>query len=137
MRNFLVLRRVVLERVLSSELICMTMDRALIMHRDANGTSHSAFPWEKDLPLRRRPLPPPPPPPPPSFLPSLFFSSPPPPSHSGKPPSLTQGNIPWGPAVFVGRKGCCEVEGMLFKTSPDPRFSLPPLRQEGGVSVRP
>lgn len=73
------LRRVVLERVLSSELICMTMDRALIMHRDANGTSHSAFPWEKDLPLRRRPLPPPPPPLlllpsfPPSFSPARLL----------------------------------------------------------------
>ena len=71
------LGRVVQERVLSSELICMTIGQTLIMHRVANGTSPSAVPWEKGLPLTRPALPPPLPPPfssPPHFLllPSSF-----------------------------------------------------------------
>lgn len=85
-------RLVVEERVLSSELICMTMGRPLIMHRDANGhqpacismgkgssfeeatSSSSPSPPPLLLPILYLPSLQPPPPTPPllSLLPSPF-----------------------------------------------------------------
>lgn len=103
------------------------------------GTSQSAFPWEKGLPWRRQLLPPPRSPPLPhspsptstfSLVPSSFLLAPPlppplpfplfPPSGPpallllciAEPQALTLGWV-----LSVGRKGCWEVEGTLYKTS--------------------